>query len=134
MKPAVVAYCLMTNHLHLVAVPQNEDSLGKALGQAHFRYTRYVNRLHGRSGHLWQSRFFSCPLGPSHLTRALLCVERNPVRAGMARNACDYSWSSAGAHVEGTHIIRVETSENAAGKRIAIGEVGPKRAITVKMT
>ena len=78
-----------------MAVPQNED--GKALGQAHFRYTRYVNRLHGRSGHLWQNRFFSCPLGPSHLTRALLYVERNPVRAGMARNAWDYSWPPSAA-------------------------------------
>jgi len=67
----------------------------------HFRYTRYVNRLHGRSGHLWQNRFFSCPLGPSHLTRALLYVERNPVRAGMAPNAWDYPWSSACAHVGG---------------------------------
>jgi len=61
----------------------------------------YVNRLHGRSGHLWQNRFFSCPLGPSHLTRALLYVERNPVRAGMAPNAWDYPWSSACAHVGG---------------------------------
>ncbi len=54
----VLGYCLMTNHIHLVGTPASEDSLAKAIGRTHFRYSQYVNRLHGRSGHLWQNRFF----------------------------------------------------------------------------
>ncbi len=41
------------------------------------------NRHHRRSGHLWQNRFYSCPLGPSRLATALAYVDLNPVRAGL---------------------------------------------------
>ena len=53
----LTGYCLMTNHVHLIGVPAREDSLAKAVGRTHFLYTQYVNRMHGRSGHLWQNRF-----------------------------------------------------------------------------
>ena len=76
----VLGYCLMTNHVHLLVVPRNEDALALGIGRAHWWYSRYVNRLHGRSGHLWQGRFFSAPLEESHLWAALGYVERNPVR------------------------------------------------------
>jgi putative transposase len=95
---AVHAYCLMSNHVHLIATPERADSLARALGRAHFLYTLYVNRLHGRLGHLWQNRFFSCALDDERLWTALAYVERNPVRAGLARRAWKYPWSSAAAH------------------------------------
>ncbi len=94
----VHGYCLMTNHIHLVAMPKEEDSLALALERTHFRYTTYVNRMHGRSGHLWQNRFYSCPLDRKHYIAAMLYMERNPVRAKMARKAWEYEWSSAAAH------------------------------------
>ncbi len=97
----VYGYCLMTNHMHLVVVPEREDALAKAIGRTHYAYTRYVNRLHGRSGHLWQNRFFSCPLDDEHYWTALCYVERNPIRARMVRRAWRYPWSSAAAHVSG---------------------------------
>jgi putative transposase len=62
-------------------------------------YTQYVNRLHGRCGHLWQNRFFSCALDEMHLLTALAYVDRNPVRAGLVRRAWEYPWSSAIAHL-----------------------------------
>ena len=92
-------YCLMTNHIHLVATPKEEDSLAKALGRTHFAYAQYVNRLHGRSGHLWQSRFFSCTLDEDHFWAALLYIEQNPVRARICRMPWRFAWSSAEAHV-----------------------------------
>ena len=55
----VWAYCLMPNHVHLIAVPQSEDSLRRAIGEAHRRYTRGVNFREGWRGHLWQGRFAS---------------------------------------------------------------------------
>jgi putative transposase len=95
---SVVSYCLMTNHVHIVGTPEREESLAKAVGRTHFLYTQYVNRMHGRSGHLWQNRFFSCALEDVHLWRALCYVERNPVRAKRVRVAWRYPWSSAAAH------------------------------------
>ena len=95
----ILGWCLMTNHIHLIGRPSGEDSLAKALGRTHFRYTQYINKFHGRSGHLWQNRFFSCPLGRTHFWKALLYVEQNPVRAKMVRRAWDYSWSSAAIHI-----------------------------------
>jgi len=53
----VAGYCLMGDHVHLVAIPQAQDSLAQAIGRTHFRYSQYVNRFHKRSGHLWQGRF-----------------------------------------------------------------------------
>lgn len=96
----LLGYCLMTNHVHLVAVPERLDSLARALGQAHSRYAQRFNRRYGRSGHLWQNRFYSCPLGRTHLMQALLYVDLNPVRAGLVGRAEEYPWSSARAHVE----------------------------------
>lgn len=96
----VLAYCLMGNHVHLVATPHAPESLAKAVGRTHFRYTQYVNRLHGRSGHLWQGRFYSCALDGRHLWLALKYVELNPVGARLCRRAWRYAWSSAAAHTD----------------------------------
>jgi putative transposase len=98
---AVEGYCLMGNHVHLIAAPASAEALAKAVGRTHFRYTQYVNRLHGRSGHLWQNRFYSCPLDEEHFWTAMAYVERNPVRAKLVRRAWEYPWSSAAAHVGG---------------------------------
>ena len=95
----VLGYCLMTNHVHLVAIPPTKEAFAKAVGRADFVYTQYVNRLHGRCGHLWQNRFFSCALDQMHLLTALAYVDRNPVRAGLVRRAWEYPWSSAAAHL-----------------------------------
>lgn len=95
----LIAYCLMSNHLHLVAIPHGDESLAKAVGRTNLRYTQYVNRFHRRSGHLWQGRFFSSALDEVYFWQAVAYVERNPVRAKLVRRAWRYPWSSAAAHV-----------------------------------
>ena len=94
----ILAYCLMTNHIHLVAIPQTEDSLAKAIGRADFRYTQYINQMHKRTGHLWEGRFYSCALDDKGLWLASKYVELNPVRAKICRLPWRYKWSSAAAH------------------------------------
>ncbi len=94
----LLGYCLMSNHVHLLVVPLATSSLALALGRAHSQYAQAVNRLQGRSGHLWQGRFFSCALDEPHAYRALAYMERNPVRAKIVRRAWDYEWSSARFH------------------------------------
>jgi len=96
---SVLGYCLMTNHVHIIATPQREISLANAFGRTHNDYSRWLNVSRGESGHLWQSRFYSCPLEQPHLWAALAYVERNPVRAGMVAAAAEWPWSSAAAHL-----------------------------------
>ena len=93
------AYCLMSNHVHLVAVPEEENSLALAIGQAHMRYSRWVNHRQGWSGHLWANRFYSTPMDEPHLWAAIRYVELNPQRAGLVARAEEHHWSSAPAHV-----------------------------------
>ena len=94
----ILAYCLMTNHIHLVAVPSADDGLQRVLKPLHMRYAQRINRSRGWKGHLWQGRFFSSPLDEAYLWAAVRYVECNPVRAGMVSRAEDYRWSSAAAH------------------------------------
>ena len=97
----ILAYCLMTNHVHYVAVPEREDSLALLVRRANGRYAQASNIRKGRSGHMWQARFHSCPLSDSHLEVALRYVEEDPCRAGMAASPAEYRWSSAAANLPG---------------------------------
>jgi putative transposase len=97
-KLETLAYCLMTNHVHLVCVPTREESLSLVLKPVNMRYAQHVNWRFGISGRLWQGRFYSCVLDDEHLWAAIRYVERNPVRARMVRKAENYPWSSAAAH------------------------------------
>ena len=96
----VLAYCLMTNHIHLVVVPNTEEGLNRVLKPLHMRYAQRINREKGWKGHLWQGRFFSSPLDEVYMWAAIRYVERNPVRAKICRLPWQYEWSSAAAHVD----------------------------------
>ena len=95
------AYCLMSNHVHLVAVPKEKDSLHLAIGEAHRRYTRMINFREGWRGHLWQGRFASYVMDERYLLACVRYVENNPVRAKLSDRAENWRWSSAAAHVLG---------------------------------
>ena len=90
-----LAWCLMTNHVHLIAIPAEEDSLARGIGEAHRRYTRYINFREGWRGYLFQGRFHSFPLEDTYLLAAVRYVLTNPVRAGIVDKPWDYPWSSA---------------------------------------
>jgi putative transposase len=91
----VHAYCLMTNHVHLLVTPPEATSLARlmrALGQ---KYVQYFNRRYARTGTLWEGRFRSCLTeSPRYVLACYRYIEMNPVRAGMVRVAADYPWSS----------------------------------------
>jgi len=95
------AYCLMPNHVHIVGVPGAGDSLANVFRNVHMQYSQYFNRKANSTGHLWQGRYFSCPLDEPHVYAAVRYVETNPVRAGIVAAAEDYPWSSAKSHVTG---------------------------------
>ncbi len=95
----ILAFCLMTNHVHFIVVPQAEESLARIFNAVHMRHAQYMNKKRNVRGHLWQGRFYSCILDEQHLYRAMRYVERNPVRAKMVKSPGDYVWSSARWHL-----------------------------------
>jgi len=94
-------YCLMPNHVHLIAVPQSEDGLRRAIGEAHRRYTRRINFREDWRGHLWQGRFSSFVMDNKYLQMAVRYIAMNPVKAGLSKRPEQYRWSSTAAYLTG---------------------------------
>lgn len=97
----VWGYCLMPNHVHLMAVPHSAEGLARAIGEAHRRYTRLINFRENWRGYLWQGRFASFPMERAYALACARYIELNPVRAGLAKKPDGWRWSSAGAHLRG---------------------------------
>ena len=92
----VYAYCLMTNHVHLIIDPVNDvENLALLMKRVSGRQTRYVNKTEGRSGTLWEGRYKSSPIKKDeYLLTCCRYIELNPVRAGIVNNPAQYKWSS----------------------------------------
>jgi putative transposase len=91
----VHAYCLMTNHVHILLTPAAGDACGSLMRDLGQRYVQHFNRAHGRTGTLWEGRFRSCVAESGRYVMACYrYIELNPVRAGMVNDPCDYTWSS----------------------------------------
>jgi putative transposase len=92
---ALHAYCLMTNHVHLLLTPSSLRGCALLMRNLGQRYVQYFNRRYQRSGTLWEGRYHSCLVdsGP-YVVACHRYIERNPVRATMVRSAHDYCWSS----------------------------------------
>ena len=97
----VWAYCLMPNHVHLIAAPETAGGLALALGAAHRRWANFINARGRWRGHLFDGRFASVAMDEGHLMAAVRYVALNPVRARLAPRAVDWPWSSARAHLAG---------------------------------
>ena len=89
----------MTNHVHIVAIPETNSSMAYTFRHAHGRFAQYWNTEQKRNGHLWQNRYYSCAVEEAAVGRVIAYVETNPVRAGMVKYAGDFEWSSARAHL-----------------------------------
>ena len=98
----VHAYCLMTNHVHLLLTPGGPAACARLMKHLGQQYVQHVNRIHGRTGTLWEGRFRSSVAASEHY--ALAChryIERNPVRARLVQHPRDYPWSSYRCNAEG---------------------------------
>lgn len=117
----VWAYCLMPNHVHLIATPRDPEGLAQAVGATHLRYTRMVNRREGWTGYLWQGRFTSFPMDESHFITCARYVGLNPVRAGLTASATAWPWSSVQAHLgrRGDRLLTPEPLAERLGDRMA---------------
>ena len=113
----VWSYCLMPNHVHIIAVPQDEDGLRRTFRYVHRHYTGYINARLRVTGHLWQGRFSSVAMDESHLMSALRYVALNPVRARLVARAGDWRWSSTGALLRGAddQVVKVAPALDRVG-------------------
>lgn len=97
---ALHAYCLMTNHVHLLLTPHDMRTTARLMRDLAGCYASYFNRRYGRTGTLWEGRFGSCLVDSSqYVLGCYRYVELNPVRAGMVSDALAYEWSSARINV-----------------------------------
>jgi putative transposase len=128
---SIHAYCLMTNHVHLLVTPHAEAAcalLMKNVGQC---FVQRVNKALKRTGTLWEGRFHSCLVrSDSHVLACYRYIELNPVRAAMVRAPGEYPWSSYGANAHGAanglvqpHGVYEQLGADAASRASAYGEL-----------
>jgi putative transposase len=92
---------MVQKKVHLIPNPRQADGLGRAVGEAHRRYTNFINARGRWTGHLFKSRFGSVAMDESHLISAVCYVSLNPVRARLVTRAEERPWSSVRAHING---------------------------------
>ena len=98
----ILAYCLMSNHVHLLTRPREEESLYKMMQGVTLCYTQYMNRKYKRTGRLWESRYHSCIVDKEQYMWAVArYIEQNPTRAKIVKKEEDFLYSSARAHIGG---------------------------------
>ncbi|TYO99231.1 putative transposase [Geothermobacter ehrlichii] len=99
---AIWAWCLMPDHVHLLAVPRDGEGLAKGMGSVSLVHAQYLNRKYGGNGRIWHNRYFSCVVdGKERVRTAVGHIELNPVRAGKVRRPEEWPWSSARFHLLG---------------------------------
>ena len=98
------AYVLMTNHLHLLLTPQKEQGLPKMMQAVGRSYVQIFNKVHGRTGTLWEGRYRSTLIQTErYLLACMAYIDLNPVRATMVAQPEDYVWSSYGHYAGRRH-------------------------------
>ena len=98
----ISAYCLMSNHIHILAAPAKENGLAEMMRPVAGLYARYFNKKYGKKGHLWETRFYSSVVeADSYLFCVAQYIELNPVRAGIVTKPEDWRFSSATHHING---------------------------------
>jgi len=99
------AYCLMTNHIHLLIKVSKKGSISQIMQSITVAQTRYFNHKYHRCGHVWQGRFLSPIVSEDrHLLNVMRYIEQNPLRAGMVKRLEDYRWSS--------HLLNIRKAES----------------------
>jgi putative transposase len=126
-KVKVHAYVLMTNHVHLLVTPTDENGPSRVMKRLGQRYVQYINRTYQRTGSLWEGRFRSSLVGEENYF--LAChryIEPNPVRANMVFHPAEYQWSSYRANAQGEfdrvlspHLLYEELGNDATARQIA---------------
>ena len=91
----VHAYCLMSNHVHILVTCGHVDSISWMMRVIGSSYAQHINKKYERTGTLWEGRHRSSLIQSTrHLLNCYRYIELNPVRAKMVKHPADYPWSS----------------------------------------
>ncbi len=128
---SVHAYCLMTNHVHLLVTPHAAESCARLMKNVGQHHVQRINSRRKRTGTLWEGRFYSCPVTTErYLLACYRYIELNPLRAGMVSHPAEYGWSSyrvnAGGKRDGLltpHPAYVGLGEDDERRRLAYREL-----------
>jgi len=125
------AYVLMTNHVHLLITPQEEDGISKVLQMLGRYYVQYYNYTYKRTGTLWEGRYKATLIdSEAYLLTCMRYIELNPVRADMVSHPSEYPWSSyrynalgqpnelVTPHIEYLHLDKTEQTRQAAYRQL----------------
>ena len=108
-KVAVNAYVLLDNHFQMLLTPPSDEAMSLMMQSVGRTYVRYFNKRHNRSGTLWEGRYKSSLIdSEGYLLTCMAYIDLNPVRAGLAESAEDFSWSSY-KHLAGQSIDKLVT-------------------------
>lgn len=132
----VYAYCLMTNHVHLIVEPSTCDGLGKTIQSLGRRYVQFINHKYKRSGTLWEGRYKSCMICRDKYL--LIChkyIELNPVRAQIVREPREYRWSSYRCKAEGKidELLDYDVIYNNFGKTMKERQINYRKLFDMKI-
>lgn len=100
-KVSIGAYCIMTNHFHLLIYPEQEEGVIKLMKSISQIYAQYFNRKYKRSGKIWENRYKLNIVEPECQWVLARYIENNPIRAGVVLKAETYLYSSAAANLKG---------------------------------
>jgi putative transposase len=105
-KFKLYAFCLMPNHVHLLADISQPDVLNKMMRGLNLSYTLYFNFKYEKVGHLWQDRFKSKIIErDAYLLGCINYIETNPIRASLVSDMNKYPWSSYGLEVKNSNLL-----------------------------
>ena len=119
----IYAYCLMTNHVHLMLAPRDRE-LSDVVKPLAISYARYYNTKYSRCGYLFQDRFKSEPVEDfNYVVTLFRCIHQNPVKAGMVENVEDYRWSSWHDYLSGKGCVNAITETSFLLEQIGMDEL-----------
>ena len=117
------AYCLMSNHVHLLITPEFEDSISNFMKVVCSRYAQYMNRKYARTGTLWEGRHKSSAIdSESYLLKCYRYIELNPVAAQIVDRPEDYAWTSHHSNAWGEQdpLVSPHESYQALGRDLVL--------------
>lgn len=98
----IYAYCLMSNHVHLLVHPPEKIALSKMMHGINMSYAMRFNAKYEKVGHLWQDRYKSFAVqADQYLINLITYIEMNPLRAEICSRAEEYPWSSYRSRILG---------------------------------
>ena len=100
-KVRIGAYCIMTNHFHLLLFPDDKDGFITLMKAASQKYSQFFNKKYKRTGKIWENRYKMNIVDPVSIWHVARYIERNPLRAGIVERAEEYIYSSAARHLKG---------------------------------